>query len=118
MRESLAPQERIRKKKDFLILYKKGNRYRGKYFNLIYFSNTLTYSRVGVVASKKIGNAVVRNKVKRWMRELFRRNKKLLDLPVDLLLVATAEIGQVTWAELKEHYLLAVRKIFEKKRER
>jgi ribonuclease P protein component len=118
MRESLAPRERIRKKKDFLIIYKKGNRYRSKYFNLIYLSNTLTCSRVGVVASKKVGSAVTRSKVKRWMRELFRRNKNLLESPMDLLIVAMPEIRQATWPELKEDYLWAVRKIFEKRRER
>jgi ribonuclease P protein component len=118
MKESLAPQERIRKKKDFLILYKKGSRYKSKYFNLIYLSNALGYSRVGVVASRKIGNAVVRNKVKRWMRELFRRNKTLLEFPVDLLIVAAGEIREADWPELKEQYLLAINRIFEKRRER
>jgi len=118
MRESLPPQERIRKKKDFLIIYKKGSRYKSKYFNLIYLSNTLAYSRVGVVASKKIGNAVTRNKVKRWIRELFRRNKNLLEFPMDLLIVATSEMREASWAELKEDYLFAVKKIFEKRKGR
>jgi len=117
MRESLAPRERIRKKKDFLIIYKKGKRYRNKYFNLIYLSNTLTFSRVGVVASSKVGNAVIRSKVKRWMRELFRRNKNLLEFSLDLLIVATPEMGQATWTELEAHYLSAARKVFAKKRE-
>lgn len=118
MIESLNPRERIRKKKDFLFLYRKGNRYKGKYFSLIYLPSNLSFSRVGVVASKKIGNAVTRNKVKRWMRELFRRNKGLLDFPVDLLIIAQPEMREVKWPELKEHYLVAINRIVEKKRER
>lgn len=118
MAESLAPRERIRKKKDFLVLYKKGYRYKSKYFNLIGFSNDLTCSRVGVVASKKVGNAVARNKAKRWMRELFRRNKGLLEYPVDLLIVASPAMPEATWAELEEQYFQAVRKVFEKRRVR
>jgi ribonuclease P protein component len=118
MAESLAPRERIRKKKDFLVLYKKGYRYKSKYFNLIGLSNVLPYSRVGVVASRKVGNAVARNRAKRWMRELFRRNKELLGYPVDLLIVASAAMKEATWTELEEHYLQAVGKIFEKKRSR
>jgi ribonuclease P protein component len=118
MAESLAPRERIRKKKDFLVLYKKGYRYKSKYFNLIGLSNALPYSRVGVVASRKVGNAVARNRAKRWMRELFRRNKELLGYPVDLLIVASAAMKEATWTELEEHYLQAVGKIFEKKRSR
>ncbi|HUU37313.1 MAG TPA: ribonuclease P protein component [Candidatus Desulfaltia sp.] len=118
MAESLAPRERVRKKKDFLVLYKKGYRYKSKYFSLIGLSNALTYSRVGVVASRKVGNAVTRNRAKRWMRELFRRNRDLLEHPVDLLIVATAAMKEATWAELKESYLQAVGRIFEKKRAR
>jgi ribonuclease P protein component len=117
MRESLAPRERIRKKKDFLVIYKKGKRYRNRYFNLIYLANTLAFSRVGVVASRKVGNAVIRSKVKRWMRELFRRNKNLFEFSVDLLIVATPDMGQATWTELREHYLSAARQVFAMKRE-
>jgi len=116
MAESLSPRERIRKKKDFLVLYKKGYRYKSKCFNLIGLSNALTYSRAGVVASRKVGNAVARNRAKRLMRELFRRNKGLLESPVDLLLVASAAIREAAWAELEEEYLQAVRKFFERKR--
>jgi ribonuclease P protein component len=118
MAESLAPRERIRKKKDFLVLYKKGYRYKGKYFNLIGLSNALPYSRVGVVASRKVGNAVARNKAKRWMRELFRRNKGLLGSSVDLLIVASPAVREAAWTELEEQYLQAVGKFFEKKRSR
>ena len=118
MAESLAPRERIRKRKDFLVLYKKGYRYKSRYFTLIGLSNVLTHSRVGVVASRKVGNAVARNRAKRRMRELFRRNKDLLSFPVDLLLVASAAMREATWAELEESYLQAVGKISEKKRMR
>jgi len=116
MAESLAPRERIRKKKDFLVLYKKGYRYKGNYFNLISLPNALPYSRVGVVASRKVGNAVARNRAKRRMRELFRRNKGLLRYPVDILLVASAALVRAEWSKVEEQYFQAVNKIFEKKR--
>ncbi len=118
MSESLNSRERIRKKKDFLFLYRKGNRYKGKYFSLIYLPSRLTFSRVGVVASRKVGNAVTRNKVKRRMRDLFRRNKGLLNFPLDMLIIARPETGEVKWPELKEQYMAAVERIFKKKRER
>ncbi|MGQ9671841.1 MAG: ribonuclease P protein component [Candidatus Aminicenantales bacterium] len=116
MIESLSPRERIRKKKDFLHLYRKGNRYKGKYFSLVYLPNKLTYSRVGVVAGRKVGSSVTRNKVKRWMRELFRRNKDWLGFSVDMLIVAQPQMKEATWAELKEHYLAALSEVFKRKR--
>ncbi len=116
MIEGLNPRERIRKKKDFLHLYRKGSRFKGKYFHLIYLANNLTFSRVGVVASRRVGGAVIRNKVKRWMRELFRRNKGCLGFSVDMLIVAKPEMKEAGWAELNEQYLAALKQIFKRKR--
>jgi ribonuclease P protein component len=114
MKESLTPRERIRKKKDFLFIYRKGHRYRGKYFTLIYLANNLVFPRMGVVASKKVGNAVQRNRVKRWMRELFRRNKGLLKAPIDILIVAKKEVQDVSWPMISKEYLFAIKSIFRK----
>jgi ribonuclease P protein component len=111
MDEGLKPRERIRKKKDFLFLYQKGYRIRGKYFNLIYHENDLGYSRLGIVVNRKIGKAVVRNKIKRWVRELFRRNKNLIPLPVDMLVVATRGIEGVSWSDFREEYFRTLSRI-------
>ena len=111
MKETLGPLERIRKRNDFLSLYRKGKRYRGKYFNLIYFSNKMSFSRMAVVASKKIGTAVKRNKIKRWIRALFRRNKDLLKNSFDIIFVVRKEIQDATWTKLEEEYLCAIESI-------
>jgi ribonuclease P protein component len=111
MSETLPPQERIRKKKEFLFLYKKGNRYRGRYFTLIYLINDLSYSRMAVVASKKIGRAVVRNKVKRRLRTLYRRNKHMLQKNLDLVIIARKEAHEVPWQVLKDDYIAALQSI-------
>jgi ribonuclease P protein component len=114
MDENFTPQQRIRKKKDFLHLYKKGKRYRGKYFILICLSNELTFSRVAVVASKKLGNAVQRNRTKRWLRTLFRRNKKLLEKPLDLIFIPRKEIYEAKWQDLVDDYRAALKLMFQK----
>jgi ribonuclease P protein component len=114
MDEIFTPKERIRKKKDFLHLYKKGKRYRGKYFILIYLSNELTFSRVAVVASKKLGNAVQRNRTKRWLRTLFRRNKELLSRPFDMIFIPRKEIFQANWQNLANDYQAALKSMHQK----
>jgi ribonuclease P protein component len=114
MDENFTPQERIRKKKDFLHLYKNGKRYRGKYFTLIYLSNELTFSRVAVVASKKLGNAVQRNRTKRWLRTLFRRNKKLLEKPFDLIFIPRKEMHDAKWQDLTDDCRAALKFMHQK----
>jgi ribonuclease P protein component len=113
MNETLRPQERIRKRKDFLSLYKKGKRYRGKYFNLIYFSNDYSFSRMAVIVSKKVGIAVKRNKIKRQMRTLFRRNKSLLKTPLDIIIIAKKEILESSWLTLQGDYFSALESIIQ-----
>jgi ribonuclease P protein component len=109
MDENFTPLERIRKKKDFLNLYKNGKRYRGKYFVLIYLSNEFTFSRVAIVASKKLGNAVQRNRIKRWLRTLFRRNKELLEKPLDLIFIPRKEIHEANWEKLTKDFQAALK---------
>lgn len=63
--------------------------------------------RVGIVVSKKVGKAVVRNRVKRRLREILRR----LHLPrAHLLVVASPEAREVPYAELFQDLIRALRK--------
>ena len=45
-------------------------------------------SRLGITASKKVGNAPVRNRVRRLVREFFRRNRAAMVQPRDILVIA------------------------------
>lgn len=108
MKETLGPRERIRKKTDFSYIYKKGIRLRGTYFSLIYLPRPSGLSRLGVVASRKVGMAVVRNRIKRWMRDAFRRNKKLLGRPLDVVVVAKNGIGSLSRTEFDKLFFAAV----------
>jgi ribonuclease P protein component len=111
MDERLTPQERIRKKKDFLTLYRTGSRYRGRYFHLVYRANSFEFSRLAVVVSKKVGNAVARNKIKRRIRALFRRNKPLFKKPMDVILIAKKEILDLSVSDLAAEFFSALERI-------
>jgi ribonuclease P protein component len=111
MDERLRPIDRIRNKKDFSEIYKKGRRLKGRYFVLVFVPNGLNYSRLGVVVSKKVGPARDRNRVKRRFRELFRRNKSLLPGNFDLVLIARPEIVQLDWQKMKEEYEVLIRRL-------
>ena len=111
MNETLRPHERIRQREDFLFLFKKGKRYKGKNFILIYLSRETDFSRMAVIVSKKIGNAVVRNKIKRRMRALFRTNKERIKGSFDLIFIVKKEIREANWQTIKKDYLLTLKHI-------
>jgi len=114
MSERLTPHERIRKKRDFINLYKNGSRYRGRYFSLVYRPSPFSASRLAVVVSKKVGPAVTRNRVKRRLRDLFRRNKGLIPEPTDIIVVARKEIVDLDVSELRAGYFQALESIRKK----
>ncbi len=107
--EAYGPRERIRSKKDFTDLYKSGGCFRGKYFNLIFRPNALGFSRMSAVASRRIGNAVARNKARRRARELFRRHKDLVPGTLDMLVIARQGIGEASWENLLGQYRSAMK---------
>ena len=67
-------------------------------------------SRVGLVASGRIGGAVVRNRARRLLRESFRLHQHELAEPLDLVLVARASIADRTFVDVEKDFLTALRK--------
>jgi ribonuclease P protein component len=63
---------------------------------------------MAVVASRKVGNAVHRNRIRRRARDLFRRNKDLLAIPLDILLIAKKDGAEAPFAALREEYFSAL----------
>lgn len=66
--------------------------------------------RLGVVTSRKLGNAVVRNRARRLLRECFRLNQRRLSRPVDLVLVARHSIVGRMQGQVEKDYLTALRR--------
>jgi ribonuclease P protein component len=67
-------------------------------------------SRLGITASRRVGDAVVRNRVKRWVREFFRRHQRRLSPAQDVLVIARPSAAKATYLEVKQE-LAAVLKI-------
>jgi ribonuclease P protein component len=92
----LPKAARLRRRREFLLVQQRGTRlYAGDVLVLALASGS-GRPRIGITVSSKIGNAVARNRVKRWVREAFRAVQT--DLPaVDLVVVArsgAAHMGQ------------------------
>jgi ribonuclease P protein component len=67
-------------------------------------------SRLGVVTSRKVGCAVVRNRVRRLLRESFRLHQHEFGQPMELILVARPSIANRTFSEVEKDFLATLRR--------
>jgi ribonuclease P protein component len=106
MTTMLTRDERIRQRPDFLRIQQQGVRVRGRYLTLVGRRNARTVSRLGVIAPKRLGKAVDRNRVKRRIRELFRHNKPTID--VDLVVMPLRAFLKTRFTSLQDDYRRAL----------
>jgi ribonuclease P protein component len=100
----------LRKKKDFSILYNKGKSVGERCLVLFYRKNGLSYNRRAFLASKKVGNSVLRNRARRLLRESHRDLEENLKEGYDLIFIARKTIVNLKCADVKESMEAALRK--------
>lgn len=73
---------------DFQQIQQQGRRVRQAHLLVVYLPAGAERSRFGITVSRKVGNAVVRNRVKRWLREAIRRESPALGGRWDVVFIA------------------------------
>jgi ribonuclease P protein component len=83
----LSKNMKLHKNKSFQTVYKFGKSYSNKQLVLYVLSTKTSSRRIGFAAGKRLGNAVVRNRMKRLLREAYRLNQQHIKTGMDLILV-------------------------------
>lgn len=100
-RETLGPRQRLRHTSQFREAYDQNRRWHGRHMVLFLHASPEASMRLGVVASKKVGNAVQRARAKRRLREAFRRHRdRFTASSDDVVLVARRSILNADWADI------------------
>lgn len=73
--------------------------------------NRLGHNRLGITTSVKIGGAVVRNRARRRLREIYRLAQPQLKTGYDFLLVARSKTAQAQWKDLNDTFFRLCRKL-------
>ncbi|HYE83105.1 MAG TPA: ribonuclease P protein component [Clostridia bacterium] len=94
---------KLKKNNEFKKVYNEGRYYVEKYVVMYIFMNNSALNRVGFSVSKKVGNSVVRNRVKRLMKEVYRQFAGRIKLGYDIVFTARAGSGTAGFSEIEKN---------------
>ena len=97
----LQAKNRLKKRKEFAYIYRKGERFNTNNLTLLKIYSKYPTARIGFSVSNKIGKAVVRNKIKRQLREIVRPLVPAIK-NCNLIFVAKPTITNTTFSELQK----------------
>lgn len=100
--EALPKQRRLAKRREFVRVYESGRKLFSRYSVLFFAGNGLDHSRLGITATKKLGKANVRNRLKRWTREVYRRSRQQLGIDaraIDIVINVKPNAAEIPFQE-------------------
>ena len=102
-RDRRLPRERIlRRRSEFLAIRREGESESGSHLKLNWRPSASSARRMAIVVPKTCGNAVVRNRIKRWVREAWRALQSDLPMGLDSVWVARPKAGQAGLEKIQE----------------
>ncbi|MED3801417.1 ribonuclease P protein component [Lysinibacillus xylanilyticus] len=113
----MKKRQRVKKNDDFQKVFKKGKSFANRQF-VVYFleKEGQTEFRVGLSVSKKLGNAVTRNQIKRYIRQSIHEIKDELKLNMDYVIIARQPAATMDFHEVKQslQHVLRIAKVLKK----
>ncbi|MCP3993462.1 MAG: ribonuclease P protein component [bacterium] len=95
---------RLTARRQFLAVYEKGRRVYSPSLAIFAVPNRIGHCRVGFTVTRKVGGAVARNRVKRVLRDIVRRNRSRLDHSLDLVVNTKPSTLTTPTAELENQF--------------
>ncbi len=106
-----GPERRLRRRSEFQHVFESGQRIQGRFLTVFAAPNADGISRLGIVASKKLGDAVRRNRAKRLVREVFRRADHPHGRPgLDIVVIPRRELFDATYSSLESDFGAVLRR--------
>ncbi len=110
---ALRPADRLKKRYEFRQVQLTGRPIHTPHFLIVVRPNSLENTRLGITVTKKVGNAVQRNRIKRVVREVFRRNRHLFPASHDVVFIAKRDADAIGYDSLLNELRRAAGKLRE-----
>jgi ribonuclease P protein component len=101
---TFSKTQRVRRRSEFTRVFDANSRVSSRYFTLLLATGPAPGVRLGIVASRKLGDAVHRNRAKRLIREVFRLMDKPSDASVDLVVIPRRELFDAPFSDLDRDF--------------
>ena len=108
--QGFAPWERLKKRREFLAVQGKGRKIHLAHLLVIIRPNQ-GGRRIGITVSGKVGQAVERNRIKRLLREIWRRDRELLPQGLDYVFIAKKNATATTFESLRVQFAELARRL-------
>lgn len=112
---TFGPAVRLRSREEFTAVQQGGRRVATRYVTLLGSPNTLGRDRLGIIASRRLGGAVVRNRAKRRLRELFRLRDPQGEVSVgrtfDFVAIPRREVATAPFDLIRSDFLNALQRL-------
>jgi ribonuclease P protein component len=112
--EALPKSRRLAKRPEFVRVYETGRKHFSRYAVLFFAGNDLQSSRIGITVTKKVGKANIRNRLKRWTREVYRRQREPLGLdaqPLDIVVNVKPAAVETTFQDYSRDLTKALERV-------
>lgn len=103
--ERFPKSARLLKREQFRRVYQNGSKLHAKYFTAFVLPNAEGQPRLGITVTRKIGKASKRNRARRLVREVFRRNKWRIDRGIDIVINVKGELLEASYQDLEGDFL-------------
>ena len=100
-----ANSESLKNTQQFNHVYKNGKYYANKYLVMYVLENDLSFNRVGISVSKKVGNSVVRHRLTRLVRESYRLHEEIFNNGLDIVVVVRKDAALMTYEKIESAFL-------------
>lgn len=104
----LPPRARIRHRSDFQLIFSRGIRRSTSHLRAVILPRQADWSRIGLAVSRKVGNAVVRNRLKRRLREIFRQYRDRAPEARDFIFIPRPGCSKLSFDELREEVVTLI----------